>query len=160
MLNRSHAQASSLYNKLQQKLAKAVMGHQSLVPLTPYIHARYTRWCALDAAGGGWMSDYGVLNLSMTPADADAISKKTLLVNSGPAYLVYATKEHVTSAIRRFLNEDLTESGRVLAECDVLGIEPVTFDQVAHVQKDSGKSRSEKMRELFETTCHNETVVS
>ena len=73
MLNRSHAQGSPLHLKLMTKLTR-------LAPVLPnelqnnfaFICARFSRWCALHAAGGGWMSDYDVANISFCKKAMDA----------------------------------------------------------------------------------------
>ena len=135
MLNKSHAQGSSLYNKLQQKLAETINSSQPLVARSGWVHSRFTRWCALHAAGGGWMSDYDVLNLGLTPQQAGSLTKTTLLVNEGPAFLFYASGEHCASTIRKMLSEDLTDGDKLRNECDVLSaalIPKNVMDLVGH----------------------------
>jgi hypothetical protein len=123
MLNRSHAQNSQMYNKLQQKLAATFHHDQRLVARAAWHHARFTRWCALHAAGGGWMSDYDVLNVGLDPKAAwNAVqdSGKTLLANDGPAYLVYATAEHCLAAIRKMIADELVADGVLIPEHKVV----------------------------------------
>lgn len=151
MLNRSHAQASSFYSKLQQKLAALALSSQELVARIPWHHARFNRWCALHAAGGGWMSDYDVLNLDLHPKDATV--NATLLINDGPAYLFYATREHCGNVLKKFLSEELSEAGKIRPEIDILGIEPemgTILERVSHVQTRGERNRSIRMREIFE----------
>jgi len=152
MLNRSHAQGSTLYNKLQQKLAQSGIGQQWLQARIAWFHARFSRWCALHAAGGGWMSDYDVLNMGLTPAMAKQSPEKTLLINAGPAYLVYATKDHCANAIKKFLLEDLTEDGKVRFEFDILNAEPepgTLLEHVNHVHSRGNRLRSVRMQDVF-----------
>jgi hypothetical protein len=123
MLNRSHAQNSQMYNKLQQKLAATFHHDQRLVARAAWHHARFTRWCALHAAGGGWLSDYDVLNVgldSITAKNAVQESGKTLLTNGGSAYLIYATPEHCLAAIRKMITEDLVADGVLIPEHEVV----------------------------------------
>jgi hypothetical protein len=65
MLNSTHAQASSLYAKLTKKLTSV---SSNINPAKSkgyeYFNVRFVRWCALHAAGGGWMCDYDVANKS------------------------------------------------------------------------------------------------
>ena len=153
MLNRSHAQGSSFYSKIQQKLAGLAMSSQELVARMPWHHSRFTRWCALHAAGGGWMSDYDVLNIDLSPEEAKKLTDKTLLVNEGPAYLFYATKEHCGNVLKKFLMEDLSESGKIRPEIEILGLEPemgTILERVVHVQTRGERNRSIRMREIFE----------
>lgn len=122
MLNKSHAQGSSMYNKLQQKLAAAMNASQALTARSGWFHSRFTRWCALHAAGGGWMSDYDVLNISLNPAEAKRqLGNTTLAVNEGPGFLFYASPEHCTAALKKMLSEDLHNNGTVRNESDILG---------------------------------------
>jgi hypothetical protein len=152
MLNRSHAQGSPLYNKLQQKLAQELNKNHGLVARAAWFQSRFTRWCALHAAGGGWMSDYDVLNLDLTPRVAKDAENKTLLLNEGPAYLFYASAEHCLGAIRKFISEDLSENGIVRPEIDILNCNPefgVLLERVVHVRSRGDKCRSAKMQEIF-----------
>ena len=58
MLNRSHAQGSHLYNKLASKMMNATSKlPQERRSEVDWLMARFSRWCALHAAGGGWMSE-------------------------------------------------------------------------------------------------------
>jgi len=152
MLNRSHAQGSSMYNKLQQKLAQELNKHQGLVARAAWFQSRFTRWCALHAAGGGWMSDYDVLNLDLTPQIAKETAKKTLLLNEGPAYLFYASPEHCLGALRKFISEDLSEDGVVRVELDILGCEPelgTILERVMHVHARGDRNRPTRMQDIF-----------
>lgn len=152
MLNRSHAQGSPMYNKLQQKLAQELNKNNGLVARAAWFQSRFIRWCALHAAGGGWMSDYDVVNLDLTPQIAKASERKTLLLHEGPAYLFYASPEHCLGAIRKFISEDLSEGGIVLPEVEILNCEPemgVLLERVVHVHSRGDKRRSTRMQDIF-----------
>ena len=153
MLNRSHAQGSSFYGKLQQKLAALALSSQELVARIAWHHSRFNRWCALHAAGGGWMSDYDVLNIDLTPVEAKRFMDKTLMVNEGPAYLFYATKEHCGNVLKKFLMDELSESGKIRPEIEILGIDPelgTLLERVIHVNTRGERNRSIRMKEIFE----------
>jgi len=151
MLNRSHAQSSNLHQKLMGKLMKFSFAlPQDMQPYFPLIAARYSRWCALHAAGGGWMSDYDVMNLGFSCNDSDSHESTLSVVSGEPAYLFYATKEHCAAAIQKFINEDLICESKLRFECDILN--PQTnlsgiIDKVHHARK-SDKKKSEIMQEL------------
>jgi hypothetical protein len=153
MLNRSHAQASSFYGKLQQKLAGLALSSQDLVARIAWHHTRFNRWCALHAAGGGWMSDYDVVNIDLTPVEAKKLMDKTILINEGPAYLFYVTKEHCGNVLKKFLIEDLSESGKIRPEIEILGLEPemgTLLERVVHVNTRGDGNRSIRMKEIFQ----------
>lgn len=148
MLNRSHAQGSHLYNKLASKMVNAT---GKLSPerrnQIDWLMARFTRWCALHAAGGGWMSDYDVFNLHFTPENADDIDQKQSLYLCGePSYLFYATKEMCSAAIMKFINQDIFD----LSEKDLVNSldKDLSSKIVKHCYSTKGKKRSEVMQGL------------
>jgi len=117
MLNRSHAQNCTHYHRIMAKLLRSSIGG------SPHLcHARIVRWCALHGAGGGWMSDYDLINLGFTPNDSDNYeSMGSLHVNDdGPARLFFATKGMADSVLRRFLNEELVINGMLRPEAHIL----------------------------------------
>jgi hypothetical protein len=156
MLNRSHAQASSLYNKLMQKIMQLSNGiDPELNTRFDWIIARYVRWCALHAAGGGWMSDYDVANKGFTPQIAQEVEEKgTLQINAGqPACLFYATQEHCANAIRKFTQEPLAEGKEMFFEANVLGILTDLhriMPLVSHATEANGLPRSAAMKNACE----------
>jgi hypothetical protein len=155
MLNKSHAQASNLYGKLQQKLVGMMYGAApELHNRIDWIMARFTRWCALHAAGGGWMSDYDVYNLDLSPETAyNELGSTTLAVNKGKAFLFYATKEHAENAIKKFISSDLIKGASVISESTILGVKDNIEDTaklVKHIQDTKKGSRSVLMKGLFE----------
>lgn len=148
MLNRSHAQGSHLYNKLASKMVNAT---GKLSPerrnQVDWLMARFTRWCALHAAGGGWMSDYDVFNLNFTPENADDIDQKqSLYVCGEPTYLFYATKEMCSAAIMKFINQDIFD----LTEKDMMNCvdKDLSRKLAQHCHSAKGKKRSEVMQGL------------
>jgi hypothetical protein len=126
MLNRSHASGSPLYNKLQQKLIAETRGMPSdLTVRFHWITSRFVRWCALHASGGGWMTDYDVVNKSFKPEIAENQEKDgTLCVNTkSPAYIFYATQDHCSNAIKKFIQEPLIVDGKIIEEANVLNVQ-------------------------------------
>jgi len=151
MLNRSHALGSPLYNKLQQKLMATAMGlHPELLNKFDWIVARFIRWCALYAAGGGWMSDYDVVNKKFTPEIAKTYEDHgTLHINGDePAYIFYATKEHCANAIKKFVQEPLVEGNKIINESKILGVEnsllPI-LELILHAKPSELEVRSQVM---------------
>lgn len=120
MLNSSHAQISPLRIKLMTKLNQAF----PLIEAHEYkdlIQMRYSRLCALHAAGGGWISDYDVLNLGFTPQIAEDLEKNSIVIAGSPAFLMWISKEIVGAAINKFLNSELVQNGKMLNEQEVFG---------------------------------------
>jgi hypothetical protein len=156
MLNNSHAKGSSLHLKMVKKLMEL---SNSLPPELagefPKIMARFIRWCALHAAGGGWMSDYDVANINFPASIAQQHEETgTLQVITGePAWLFYATPGHCSAAINKFLNENLVEGTRLRTESEILGCEDrlrFVKDLLFHARKTPNRKRSNEMRDLTE----------
>lgn len=151
MLNRSHALGSPLYNKLQQKLMSNSMGlHPELLNRFDWMVARFIRWCALYAAGGGWMTDYDVVNKRFTPEIAKAYeSHGTIHINGDePAYIFYATKEHCANAIKKFVQESIVDGNKVVNESEILGVENTLsdiLDLIHHAKSSDLEIRSQIM---------------
>jgi hypothetical protein len=148
MLNRSHAQGSHLYNKLASKMVNATGSlPQERRGQVDWLMARFSRWCALHAAGGGWMSDYDCFNLDFNPDKANEIEKRqSLYVCGEPAYLFYATRDMCSAAIMKFINQDifdLTEK-RMVNSVD----KDLLQKTVKHCQSSAKKKRSEVMQSL------------
>jgi len=154
MLNRSHAQGSPLYLKLQQKLVKQALGiSMDLRNQIQWITARFARWCALHAAGGGWMSDYDVANLGFTTEQAEAYENDaTIQINDdAPAYVFYATQDHCANAIKKFIQDDLIDGSKVFNEAQILGLKSGLHEclPLLHHAKSSGEvKRSDVMKSL------------
>lgn len=155
MLNKSHARNSPMHQRLMTKLVQiSPMLPPEVSNMFPKIVARYSRWCALHATNGGWMSDYDVANIAFTPNLAEEQEKKaTLLVVHGkPSYLFYATKEHCAAAINKILMDDLHIAGKLKTEAEVLGtnngLEGVE-DLLFHPEKRPDRPRSEALKEYL-----------
>lgn len=148
MLNRSHALGSHLYNKLASKMVNAVGSlPQERRGEVDWLMARFSRWCALHAAGGGWMSDYDTFNLDFTPDKADEIEKKqSLYVCGEPTYLFYATRDMCSAAIMKFISANIFE----LSEKEMVNSVDKDLLQktVKHCQFHAKKKRSDVMQSL------------
>lgn len=154
MLNRSHAQGSPLYLKLQAKLTKQALGiPEALRSRVQWITSRFSRWCALHAAGGGWMSDYDVANLDFKPEQATEYEKDaTLQINASvPAYVFYATQDHCVNVIKKFIQDDLLDGDHVREEATILGVNSGLYPVLPalhHAKSTKEEKRSDIMRDL------------
>lgn len=152
MLNRSHAKNSNLSTKLVAKIMK-VSGFLTpeLQTQLPFIIARYSRWCALHAAGGGWMSDYDVANIDFTSQKAKELEGNTLLiVENEPCYLFYATQEHCSAAISKFISSDIFANDRLLNESEILQT-PSKLNEVLSLVHHSKATDELKKHEVMES---------
>jgi hypothetical protein len=162
MLNRTHAQASPYYTKLQRKIMESSNG-------TPLQHgverdklsAKYSRWCALHSARGGWLSHYDVLNMGFSVVDAESKEKESQIhVTEGAPYLIYASHSFVAQALERILAEPLFNDGEIRNEFELFGLKSsIDSLPVIHV-KETDSSRSEEMRKLCspsENDCNSES---
>lgn len=154
MLNSTHSQASNLNTKLAKKLSS----------VAPYLNIenskwfelfniRLIRWCALHAAGGGWMCDYDVVNKGFTPEIADNLEQNgTLYINDGgPAYLFYATKDHCEGVIKKLIQDDIVKGGKSINECDVIQVNTslsLILNLVEHAHDTEDLKKSEVMQKL------------
>lgn len=166
MLNRSHAQGSTLYNKLMQKMAGLSLKLPSeLAQQYQAILARFSRWCAIHAAGGGWMSGYDVVNIGFDPIHAKKLMERgTLLLPEGPATVFYVTGVHAGKSIQKFISDDLIGDNGVLDEFSVLNVQPElnggVIDNLACPSRRGDTPRSERMKNIFEAACAPLEVVS
>jgi len=161
MLNRSHAQGSPLHLKLMTKLNR-------IMPVLPselqnnihFIIARLSRWCALHAAGGGWMSDYDVVNKSFDTDKATQLEQNGSLfvLSDQPSFLFYSTREICASAIQKIINDDLHVDG-VLKNEDKIFNEDGKLDailgDVCHASKTPELPKSEVMKNIFTNSENN-----
>ena len=155
MLNRSHAQGSPLHLKLMTKLTR-------LAPVLPnelqnnfaFICARFSRWCALHAAGGGWMSDYDVANISFIPQLAEEVEKtgSLLLLSGKPSYVFHTTKEMCAHVINTILSNDLHVGG-VLKNEDTIFNESGKLDKIEenliHAKLENNIPKSQYLKNIL-----------
>lgn len=149
MLNRSHAQVSLKYNKMLQKLVGELRHLDVLRPRFDWIVARFVRWCALHASGGGWMSDYDVLNLGFTPEAAGKF-KDALVVAGNPAHLFYVSADNAQNVLQKLLSEQIIEEEAVKMECDILKTSAKTIDCVKRATVEKGASKSLEMKRIWD----------
>lgn len=155
MLNASHAKNSNYYFKLTKKLVELarLLGANTGDECSK-IAARYRRWCALHAAGGGWMSDYDVVNVRFTAEEADKkeAGATILCVAEEPAYLFFATQQHCAAALAKFIAEPLDENGVARNESSILNL-PSSLDEIVplvfHAKKTRDRLKSSEMLEFL-----------
>lgn len=101
------------------------------------------------------MVDYDVVNKSFTHDVAETLeNESTLFINSGnPAYIFYATKEHASNAIKKFITDPLVEDNKLINECDILGVTenaPSEMPWLIHAKEKDGLCRSGIMKNACE----------
>ena len=136
MLNSSHAQISPQRIKLQKKLLQTYpLLEKTKNESIEVIQLRYNRLCAIHAAGGGWVSDYDVLNYGFTPSIADAYETNSFVLNGNPACVMYLSREICNAALQRILNEDLIEDGVIKYEKEIFHpFFNLDVDSLEHIQ--------------------------
>lgn len=99
------------------------------------------------------MADYDVVNIGFTPADSEAIERRTTIVtNAGPAYVIYATEDHAASAIKKFIQSPLLKGNCVLDDASILELtETLEGEQLGlvHAKPSGEKRKPDVMRELL-----------
>ena len=153
MLNRSHAQVSQRYNKMLQKLVGELRHVDSLRNQFDLIVARFIRWCALHASGGGWMSDYDVVNIGFTPESAANLGKPMVLSSEKP-YLFYVSAENSQYILNKYLSEDLVDCQGVRFESSILGIDPTNIELVVHANRTNDNPKSSGMALIWENNLN------
>lgn len=120
MLNSSHAQISPHRIKLQKKLLQTYpLLEKTKNESVEVIQLRFNRLCAIHAAGGGWVSDYDVLNFGFTPNIANEYETNSFVLSGNPACVMYLSKEICNAALQRILNEDLIQDGVIKYEKEI-----------------------------------------
>jgi len=150
MLNATHSKAHKLHAQLVKKiLEESKKG-------SPVFAPRYTRWCALSMAGGGWMSDYDTVNVGFTPQMSEELEKKAHrhLNTHRLAYVFYATKEMADAAILAFIENELTNDRVPVTEAVILSHTSKSLNKVVNElfhPNTSEPLRSEQMAEYVDT---------
>lgn len=136
MLNSSHAQISPHRIKLQKKLLETYPSlDKEKNESVDVIQLRFNRLCAIHAAGGGWVSDYDVLNYAFTPSIAAAYESNSFVLSGNPACVMYISKEICNAAIQRVLNEDLIRDGVMKYEKEIFNpFLELNIDALEHIQ--------------------------
>lgn len=154
MLNKSHARGSNLHMKLVRTLVDAGNAMPpELANQSQKIMARYLRWCAFHAAGGGWMSDYDVVNVNFPASAAEEYEKTGNLhvISKEPSWIFYATPELCSAAITKFINGTIFDGTRLVPESEILGTDN-SLNSIAellhHAKRSPEKKRSQEMSEF------------
>jgi hypothetical protein len=120
MLNSSHSQISPQRIKITKKLLQTYpLMDKEKNESQEMIQVRFNRICALHAAGGGWISDYDVLNYGFTPSIATAYEGNSFVITGNPACVMFISKEICSAAMTKIWNEELiTDDGLMRYEAD------------------------------------------
>jgi hypothetical protein len=144
MLNKTHAAVSPLFRSLMGRFLK-------YDGIAPSAMARFSRWCALHAAGGGWMSDYDVLNLGFTPSLATEIEsvQQLHMVAGKRSYIFYATQAKAEEVIGSFIAKEILSNGAPIPESDIFnsGMSFPELTYLFHPDRDGELTRSQQMAE-------------
>ena len=154
MLNNSHAKGSPLFQKLVAKTLR-VAPELSAADQNNFQKTiiRFVKWCALHAAGGGWMSEYDVVNSGFTKSDAENFEKKSLvLFGDKKLFLFYVNEDMCRSCISTFISDDINIGPEIKTEFDILNCIN-SFAQVdgklIHPEFEAGKSKVEIMKSFI-----------
>lgn len=156
MLNTSHAKGSNLYQKLVSRILKTLplfsLEDQNNLQR---VMVRFARWCALDAARGGWMSDYDCVNIGFTPQDADELTKSDALIVIGSprAHLFYANHEICGGTVSKFIADGIMNGNSIASESELLNFNkeyPDMNKKIVHVRKSDDKTKSQMMRTILD----------
>jgi len=154
MLNNSHAKGSPLFQKLVAKIFR-VAPDLSLSYQNSFqqVIIRFVKWCALHAAGGGWMSEYDVINSGFTKSDAENFEKKSLvLMGEKKSFLIYVNEEMCRSCISTFISDSINIGDKIKSEFDILNCDNSLADvdgKLIHPEFELGKSKAEIMKILI-----------
>lgn len=120
MLNTSHSQISPQKIKITKKLLQIYpLLNKEKNESEQVIQIRFNRICALHAAGGGWISDYDVLNLGFTPSIATAHEGNPFVIAGNPANVFFMSRDICNAAMQKILNDELITDGRMHFEQDI-----------------------------------------
>jgi hypothetical protein len=154
MLNNSHAKGSPLFQKLVAKMLR-VAPDLSAADQNNFQKTiiRFGKWCAVHAAGGGWMSEYDVINSGFTKSDAEKFEKKSLvLMGDRKCFLIFVNEEMCRSCISTFISDDINIGDKIKSEFDILNCENSLADvdgKLIHPEFELGKSKAELMKSLI-----------
>ena len=154
MLNNSHAKGSPLFQKLVAKTLR-VAPELSAADQNNFQKTiiRFVKWCALHAAGGGWMSEYDVVNSGFTKSDAENFEKKSLvLFGDKKLFLFYVNEDMCRSCISTFISDDINIGPQIKTEFDILNCTnslAEVGEKLIHPEFEVGKSKVEIMKSLI-----------
>jgi hypothetical protein len=155
MLNPSHAAMAPQSAILQGKIAAISRNTPGLGDeIGIKLQAKFARWGALFGVGGGWMSDYDVVNLGFTPAMAEEIEKEAdIAMNTlSPAWIFFASHREAYEACKDFVERPLFKvetPSEPETEAEILGIDKNYFEGIATLAHVRGTKKSVEMRRIF-----------
>jgi len=157
MLNNSHAKANQFHQKMIAKLLNA----SKQLPASEQNNfqpnqVRFSRLFALAAAGGGWLSNYDVVNKGFTASMATELERQNSIICAGneKPHLVFMSSAIAFSLLQKILAEELVENGKLKQEIQFFSLQNENFpfsDKIIHVKSLAGEKKSENMKKIAES---------
>lgn len=155
MLNNSHAKMGSQHQKMISRLfvASKALPAGAQNDFQP-IQVKFSRLFALHHAGGGWLSDYDVVNSGFTPQMAEEIEKKCQLFffDSEKTHLIYVSSAISQAAMQKLMSETLVENEKIRSENEIFSLNTENFESlrnIIHVQANRTEKKSEMMKKII-----------